>query len=324
MHPVRMVDSMLNDALCAVVELAASQHGVFSRRQAAERNVDRGRLANAVRCGWLTKPYPDVFAVAGAPGLWHQRIKAATLTAGGCAVASHRSAARLHGLDGLVDAAVVEVSVTREHRWRHRDGTVVHHVLALDPADLVEIDGVPCTGLARTLADLGSVCNDALAVRRALTDARRRGTSLRWLKQTADRLHRPAQRGTGTLLRLLAAIPHEGRVPDSWFEELVALCLVDADLGPVIPQHPIRRADGRVVARTDLGLPEVKLGLECHSRTFHFGPDAEPMDEQRDLAVAACGWELLYLGWFATQRPAEVVAIVKDVVSARRRPPTVA
>jgi hypothetical protein len=77
----------------------------------------------------------------------------------------------------------------------------------------------------------------------------------------------------------------------------------------VVPQYRIRRPDGSVVAKTDIGLPDVKLGLEGHSRRFHFGPDVEPLDEQRDLAVATCGWELQYLGWYAAQRPAESAAL---------------
>jgi hypothetical protein len=111
------------------------------------------------------------------------------------------------------------------------------------------------------------------------------------------------------LLAQLATIPHEAQVPDSWLEELLALCLADPELGPVVPQYRIRRPDGSVVAKTDIGLPDVKLGLEGHSRRFHFGPDVEPLDEQRDLAVATCGWELQYLGWYAAQRPAESAAL---------------
>ena len=311
---------MFDDAVHAVAELAASQHGVFTRRQAAALKppIDRARLANAVSRGWIAERYTGVYVVAGSPTAWFQQLKAATLAAGGHAVASHRAAARLHGLDGFTDVEVIEVSVTREHRWRHRDGTIAHHVVALDPADVVEVDGIACTGLARTLVDLGSVCPDPLVVRRALTDLRRRGTSMQWVRLTAERLHRPGQRGSGLLLAQLATIPHEGHVPDSWLEELLALCLADPELGPVVPQFRIRRPDGSVVAKTDIGLPDVKLGLEGHSRRFHFGPDAEALDEQRDLAVATCGRELQYLGWYAAQRPAEVLAIVKQVVAARR------
>jgi len=247
-------------------------------------------------------------------------LKAATLTGGGHAVASHRSAARLHRLDGFEATSIIEVSVTRAHRWRHRDSTVAHHVDALGAPDIVVIDGVRCTGLARTLVDVGSVCPDPTMGRRALTDVRR-GASLRWVQSTAELLHRPCQRGSGLLSRHLASIPYEGRVPDSWFEELLARCLADSDLGAVVPQYPISRLDGRVVACTDIGLPDVKLGLEGHSRRFHFGPDAEPLDEQRDLAAAAYGWELLYLGWYATKCPTEVLSIVKQVAAARRAPP---
>jgi hypothetical protein len=309
---------MPDDAVRAVAELAASQHRAFTRSQAAELNFDRARVATALQLGWLEEPYPGVLVIVGSRPDWRQRVKAATLAEGGHAVASHRAAARLHGLDGFDRCDVVELSVTSGHRWRRRGGVVAHHVAELDPADLVAVDGIASTGLARTLADLGSVV-DPLTVRRALTDARRRGTSLRWCQLTAERLHRPGQRGTGVLLRQLASIPWEGRVPDSWFEELLALCLDDPAIPAIVPQYAICDHDGRVVAKVDLGIPAVRLGLEAHSRRFHFGPDAEPLDEQRDLAAAACGWELLYLGWYAARRPAEVLAIVKRVIAARRR-----
>ena len=68
----------------------------------------------------------------------------------------------------------------------------------------------------------------------------------------------------------------------------------------------------------------MRLGIEAHSRRFHFGPDTEPLDEQRDLAVAAVGWELLYLGWHAAKRPSEVRAIIRRVVEARKSDPSAA
>ena len=85
-----------------------------------------------------------------------------------------------------------------------------------------------------------------------------------------------------------------------------------------VMQHPIVDRSGRIVARTDIGFPAVRLGLEAHSRRFHFGPDAEAHEEDRDIAAARCGWELLYLGWYAAKRPVEVLDIVKDVVEQRR------
>jgi hypothetical protein len=309
---------MPDDAIRAVAELAASQHRAFTRRQAADLNFDKGRVATAKLLGWLDEPFPGVLVIAGTVPTWRQDLMAATLAGGGHAVASHRSAARLHRLDGFADCDIIELSVTRRHRWRGPDHVVAHHVAALERADVVTIDGIRSTGLARTLADLGMVV-EPMAVRRALTSARRRGTSLRWIQLTANRLHRPGWTGASVLLRQLATIPYEGRVPDSWFEELVACCLDDPEIPPITLQYPIRNRDGRIVARTDIGIPSVRLGLEAHSRRFHFGPDVEPLDEQRDLAAGACGWQLHYLGWYATQRPVEVVTIVKQIVAARAR-----
>jgi hypothetical protein len=312
-----------NSAIHAVAELAASQHSVFTRRQAAELNVTAHRVATALAQGWLVEPHPGVLAISGAPATYERALMAATLAAGGHGAASHRAAARLHGLDGFTTSSTIEVSVDRTHRWSpSRLGVlraVPHHIVALEACDVIDVGGIPTTNLARTLADLGSVVRDRRLVGRALTDARRRGVSLDWLRATAERLHRPGQRGTGVLLRHLDAIPFEGRVPDSWFEELVALCLADARLPEVLPQYEILDANGRFVARVDLGFPSVKLGLEAHSRRFHFGPQLEPLDEQRDLRAAACGWELLYVGWYSAKKPAEVVTAVAAVVAARRR-----
>jgi predicted transcriptional regulator of viral defense system len=310
-------------AIHAVAELAASQHSVFTRRQAADLNLTAHRVSTALAQGWLLEPYPGVLAIRGAPVTYERELIAATMAAGGHGAASHRAAARLHQLDGFGNSSTIEVSVDRTHRWSpSRQGVlraVPHHIVALEPCDLVHVDRIPTTNLARTLADLGSVVRDRRLVARALTDARRRGASLEWLRETAERLHRPGQRGTGVLLRLLDAIPFEGRVPDSWFEELLAACLAHPRLPRVVPQYEILDAHGRFVARVDLAIPSVKLGLEAHSRRFHFGPQAEPLDEQRDVRVAACGWELLYLGWYSAKRPAEVVTAVADVVDARRR-----
>jgi len=309
---------MSDDAARAVAELAASQHRAFTRRQATELNFSRYQIRAAKRQGWLQEPFPGVLCVAGSAPTWPERMYLATLAGGGDAIASHRSAARLHGLDGFVDSDVVELSVNRAQRWRHGPPVIAHHVTPLEACDMVVIDGIPCASLARTLADLGAVV-DRRQVRRALTDARRKNVSLGWLHDTVDRLHRPGPSGTGVLVRELSSIPTEGRVSDTWFEELIAEIVSDPALPPIERQFVLRRDDGCFVARIDIAMPSVRLGLEAHSRQFHFGPDAEPLDEQRDLAAAACGWELAYLGWYASKRPKEVVAIIRLVVAARQR-----
>ncbi|CAN5529489.1 hypothetical protein BH24ACT5_BH24ACT5_25240 [soil metagenome] len=313
---------MADDPRRSVAALAAAQHSTFTRRQAATVGFDRRRVTTAKRAGWLVEPVSGVLALAEAPDTWHRRLMIVLLACGTHGVASHRAAARLHGLDGFDSArnATIEASVSRRFRLDPSVVAVTHHVTPLDAVDVAVIEGVRCTTVARTLADLGSVVRDDQAVRRALTSARRRGAvELAELRATAVRLHRPGQSGTGRLLRVLDQVPWEGRLPDSWFEELLALAVNDPSLPAAVAQCPIADAGGRVVARTDLGFPSVRLGLEGHSRAFHFGPDAGARYEDRDLAAARCGWELLYLGWHAAKRPAEVLTLVREVVSRRTR-----
>jgi hypothetical protein len=297
--------------------LVGAQHGVLTRRQAAGLGLTRARIDTLLRYGLLDEPVTTVLRVQGSVRSWHQGVAVGVLAAGNRAVASHRCAARLHRLDGFLGSRVVEVSVSK--RGRHQvEGVVAHHVTPLDDQDVTVIQGIRATTLARTLADLGAVV-PAVEVQQALTDARRRRVDLLWLRETVERLHRPGPAGTGTLLRLLDAIPHEGQVPGSWLEELLAACVADRAIPEVIPQYEIRDASGILVAVTDLGIPAVRLGLEGHSRQYHFGPLQEPLDEQRDLRVAGCGWELLYLGWHAAHQPEQVVRTLRSVIRARRR-----
>ncbi len=310
---------MVDTARRAVAELAASQHRTFTRRQAAELNFDYRRIATALREGWLVEPVPGVLAIADPRLTWEQKLHALVLATGGRGVVSHRAAARLHELDGFDEAtnATLELSVPAGMRFRSKMECVVHRIASLDPIDVMRVKGFPCVTKERSLAELGCVVAGVKPVRRALTSARRKGLDLHHARATAERLHRPGQRGTGVVLRLLDSISWEGQLPATWFEELVALCLDDPSLPEMVFQHPIRDASGQIVARPDIAFPSVRLGLEAHSRRFHFGPDAEALDEDRDIAAAMCGWELTYLGWHATKRPAAVLRIVKQLVAVR-------
>ncbi len=243
------------------------------------------------------------------------------LAAGSHGVVSYRSAARLHRLDGFDDPrnTIIEVCVQRAFRLEPAVSAVTHHVRPLEPCDITKVNGIPCTTLNRTLCDLGSVIRDPKQVRRALTSARRRGIDLAPLRADAERRRRPHQAGTGVLLRLLASVPWDGTLPATWFEEMLGMCLKDRTLPPMVYQHPILDASGQVIARADIAFPSIRLGLEAHSRRFHFGPDAESLDEDRDIAAALAGWELMYLGWYAAKRPADVLKVVKEVVQVRQR-----
>ncbi len=61
------------------------------------------------------------------------------------------------------------------------------------------------------------------------------------------------------------------------------------------------------------------VGLECHSRTYHFGPVKEASDNLRDLELAGAGWEVLYLTWEQSRRPDDFVPLLAQTLMTRRQ-----
>ena|GEM_PF-5225109 len=246
---------------------------------------------------------PNVFTVVGAPATWQQRLVVAT-SAARRVVVSHQAAARQHGLEQWINFDTVVVTVDRGSRVRV-PGIVTHQVGVPIPAsDIIRIDGIATTSLARTIVDLGSVI-EASALVRACDEFERRGASVRWLQHVARRLNRPGQRGPRAVLDHLDVRAEQGRVSGSWFERLMAECLSSTVLPELIPQYVICDDDGGFLAQVDLGLPSVKLAIEMHSRAFHSGTHREVVDQRRENRSMLLGWQFLYLGWADRKTPAE-------------------
>src|SRR5687767_2082986 len=81
----------------ALWELARRQLGLITRAQALQL-ATKWELQRLVADGHLTVLRRSVFAVGGMPASYEQAVLAAVLAAGELAWASHRTAARLHGL----------------------------------------------------------------------------------------------------------------------------------------------------------------------------------------------------------------------------------
>ncbi len=226
-------------------------------------------------------------------------------------MASHSTAAVLHAIEGF-DAERIELIV--RNGANPRAGDVVHQSRTLIPADRTVIDGIPVTSLARTVVDLADVV-DRSRLRRTIDDVVRRGISRRWLRDTARRLRR-GRRGPALVLAMLADLGDDA-VPESWFERLLADSLSSPILEGLVRQHELWTPTGRLVARCDLALPPLRLAFEGHSRRHHDSTWARRYDEDRDIAAAKLGWEIVYLG-FAATRSATAVRRDMEVIAMRR------
>jgi very-short-patch-repair endonuclease len=305
-----------NDAWSAVAEIAASQHGAFNRSQAAEKTINAQQLRRAVGSGRLRRPLSDVFTFASSQDSHRQRLMVASLAG---AVISHRSAASLHGLDGVRSPRyLIEVCF---ERGNHRDlsalGTVSMHTWSFTSRDdIAVIDGIRVTSIARTLVQLGAVC-DIDAVEAALDSALRKGASPRWIESTWKRLRRTGPWGGDGLEAVMYDPSRSGVLSESQLELLVERVISDPALPTPVRQFEVQTSDGP--KRLDLAFPTARLGIEGHSKQVHFGPAAEEADNLRDIALAAEGWEILYITWGMAHEPAFFLESLKRTFKQRHQ-----
>ncbi len=185
----------------------------------------------------------------------------------------------------------------------------------MDPRrDVCTVNGIRTLNRAATLCLLGRVVSGPDLGWHL--DQFARSNSIEWLYRTLDRLWSPTDAGPIALARLLTERDRLSTITESWLERVVADLLVVADLPPVQTQFPLE-VDGRRF-RLDLAMPSIKLGVEAHSRTFHWGPDRTDADNVRDLLIGSTGWQLLYVTRSQIADPAGFVDLVVRVARARR------
>ena len=83
------------------------------------------------------------------------RHMAACLVAGPDAIVSHSTAARLSELDGLGPRRDGAVHLTRTAGTGHQRPGIAQHWADLPPHAWTDIDGIRCTAIAHTVADVG-------------------------------------------------------------------------------------------------------------------------------------------------------------------------
>ncbi|HEX2782224.1 MAG TPA: AbiEi antitoxin N-terminal domain-containing protein [Ilumatobacteraceae bacterium] len=299
----------------AAGEFAASRHGALTRSQAAERGISKRVVERLLRDAWIDERAPGVLVVRGAPPTWQQRMYVATQAGGGVGVAAFRSAAALHGFDGYGPGPVELLLPSGRRQYiddaiHHRGPMGGEHAL-----DFTEVDGIRCTGIARTLCDLGSVDSKA-RVAMAFESAWRNGHSLTWMRQTAERLHRPGQSGTGVLLRLLDSAQTRATPTESALEVRVERAL--AGVPGIVRQFSIFDARGRFVARADFAIPALKIAIEAHSRQFHFGSDSENHDSDREERMTAEGWIVRYVTRAQASNARVLCSSIRALIKARQ------
>ena len=300
-----------DDAGHRLVELAASRHNAIHTSEAADIGFSARRLRRARSRGELTNLRPSVWAHVSLPSSSHQKLRSTVLELQNSA-AGYRSAAWLHGwIDQPPTTPEVWVPPTSRARL---PAVSIHRFRRIDPLlDIVEIEHIRCLSKAATLCLLGAAADRALLER--CLDHFTRAESPEWLERTLERLWTPKAPGPRDLVALLTDPARSHGVSESWFETVVARLVALPWLPPVELQHDVTFDGHRY--RIDIAIPALRLGVEAHSRSFHWGPRKVDADNVRDLHLSAAGWQLLYVTWSQIQDPDEFVRLFAAAARGR-------
>jgi hypothetical protein len=273
----------------ALAELAAKQHGVFASSQLTPFGYSDDARQVRLSTGRWVLLFDNVYRMGGAPSTWKGDVLAACWAAPSTALASHRAAASLWGLPSG-RTTVVEIMCKRWRRTRHQ-GLIVHESLLIDDEDHDEVDGIPCTSVARTLFDLARTLSPVMLDANIDTALRRDLVSLEELRRTTARLAtkgRPGGRRFGAAVQSRAVA-----VPESVPERLLADMLVRHGLPTPLHQYVIRDDVGGFVARVDLAYPDAMLVIEYDSVEHHTGTAVHYRDAARRNAITDLKFTML-------------------------------
>ena len=202
--------------------------------------------------------------------------------------------------------------MTRVSGWRSPGGVTAHR-LPMGEDERTVVDGIPVTGLSRTLLDLASVL-DRRRVELALNEAEVRGlTDVVPLARLLERY--PRRRGAAVLRALLNDEAVLSGVTRNDFEERFA-ALLEAHGLP----KPRFNADLFVRGRhfnADCLWEGDRLIVELDGGAVHRTPRAFEEDRRRDRILTAAGWRTIRVTW--RQLRDDPAAVAEDVHLALRQ-----
>jgi hypothetical protein len=233
---------------------------------------------------------------------------------------SHTTAAEIHGihLPPWIPRENLHLSRDRQCAAPRRKG-VTGHRLDLSEGDVVEVDGVAVTSVARTWLDLATLLplEDVIVAGDQIVSEHVRSfgppKSAMVPLQDLERFVAAHGRSWGIQKARLAFDRLRIGV-DSPPETLVRLALEDAGLPEFRVNCPVRDAAGSVVAWSDLGCEMFRTCIE-YDGEHHLTPEQQARDMTRDAKVADVRWAQVKLnridlhegGWRAVAKVRKVL-----------------
>lgn len=261
----------------------------FTYAQARAAGVTRWRLDQLTRAGALWRPVRRVYVASAVRDSIDLRIACTKLVVPEDCVVVDRHAGWLHGAEMVLapgehlDVQPLTVFRPAGHD-RLRNGLVDSGERGFRPGDLTEVGGLRVTTPLRTAWDLGRVSRTDRAI--SALDA-----MLRLGVFDLDELVHGIERFRGyrwvTTLRAVGPLA-DGRA-ESPPESVLRLRCIECLLAEMVPQVEVWRG-GLLLARLDLGDPDLMAAVEYDGAEWHTSPDQQRHDRQRRREVRQEGW----------------------------------
>lgn len=251
-------------------------------------------IADRVLAGWLHRVHIGVYAVGHRKLTRRGRWMAATLALGPGAVLSHRDAGALHDLcaPGSGD---IHITVPGPAGRAKRDGLTVHRSTTLTSQSVGTLDGIPVTGVARTLIDIADTQPRRMVERAADEAENRRVLDLADLQREIEQ--NPGRHGAAVMRRILAEHLIGSTLTANDLEEHFLACCRRA--GVPMPEEvnaDIVLPDGSHV-QGDFTWWTRRLVIETDGFATHATRRGMTRDRQKARRLRRAGWRVEAFSW---------------------------
>lgn len=234
-------------------------------------------------------------------------IYGAWLWSGRRGVIAGRAAAALHGAKWIDEFTPIEIIGP----FNHPPPGVIVRRERISATDVVELDGLPVTSLARTAFDLGRHLPRALAVTHL--DALSAATGVTAAEVAPLIATHKGARGVRQCRTALTLMDGGAQSPkESWLR----LVLIDAGLPQPVTQ--IRVTDGRLVAYLDMGWEQPMVAVEYDGEQHRTDRSQYVKDIRRAEMVSRLGWNVIRI--INEDRPNLIVQRASEALARRSAP----
>ncbi|MEE6137239.1 DUF559 domain-containing protein [Mycobacterium sp. 050128] len=274
--------------------------GVFLGSEA----IARGKLTRGQLRWNYRQIHRDVYLAKEARrSLWHN-IHAAWLWSGRSGIITGRAAAALHGAKWVDDFAPVEILGP----FNHPPPGIIVRRERIESDEIVEVNGLRVTGVARTAFDLARHLPRGVAV--ANLDALSAATGVIASDAAALIARYVGARGVRRCREALSLMDGGAQSPkESWLR----LVLIDAGLPT--PATQLRVSDGRLIAYLDMGWEKPMVALEYDGDQHRSDRRQYVKDIRRAEMVQRAGWHVIRV--VNEDRPKAVVDRARDALARR-------